>query len=119
VKAWLVERGFKAVDWGEDTVFQRVHLESIFGLEKEIEVSVTAEAGEVTEVYSRFTLPRCNPPPLNDWAEFAMELCNRFRLRLGAEGVVPCSEAEFLAAVRDNCFYRKFAASFGWDAGIV
>jgi hypothetical protein len=114
VKEWLAERNFIPVEWGRGSVFERGQVRSIFGPEKEIEVSVGEEAGEVTKLYCRFTLPRHNPPPLAAWAGFAAELCGRFGLRLGAEGVAPCGAAEFLTAVRGHRFYREFAASFGW-----
>jgi hypothetical protein len=114
LKEWLTERGFAQVEWG--VTFQRGQVRSIFGLEKEIEVCVGDGAGEVTDLYIRFTLPRRNPPPLSEWSAFAVELCHRFQLRLGAEGIAPCSEAEFLATVRGHRFYREFAASFGWAA---
>src|SRR5262249_9670911 len=98
VKGWLGERGFSPVEGGRGSIFQCGQVWSIFGPEKEVEVSVGGEKDEVTEVYCRFTLPRRNPPPLGGWAEFAAALCGRFRLRLGAEGTTPCGEAEFLAA---------------------
>ena len=115
VNGWLAEQGFTPVEWGRGSVFERGQVRSIFGPEKEIEVSIGEEAGEITNLYIRFTLPRRNPPPLAEWSGFAAELCGCFRLRLGAEGVAPCGEAEFLAAVRGHRFYREFAASFGWE----
>jgi hypothetical protein len=117
VKGWLAENGFTPVEWGHGRTLQRGQVRSIFGQEKEIEVCVGDVTGEATELYVRFTLPRRNPPPLSEWAEFAAGLCRRFHLRLGAEGVAPCGQAEFLAAVRGHRFYREFAASFGWEAG--
>jgi hypothetical protein len=116
LKGWLADNGFTPVDWGQGSTLQRGQVRSIFGLEKEVEVSVGDEGGEVTELYVRFTLPRRTPPPLPEWARFAAELCRRFHLQLGAEGVAPCGKAEFLAAVRGHRFYREFAASFGWAA---
>ena len=114
LKAWLAEQGFVPADWGEGSILQRGEVRSVFGTEKEIEVSVGDEAGEATELYARFTLPRRTPPPLPAWAGFVAELCRRFHLRLGAEGIAPCGEAEFQAAVMDHQFYRDFAATFGW-----
>lgn len=116
VKGWLVEQGFAPVEWDQAHTLQRGQVRSSFGLEKEIEVCVGDAAGEVTDLYVRFTLPRRNAPPLTEWAGFAAELCRRFHLRLGAEGVAPCGEAEFSAAVRGDRFYRGFASSFGWEA---
>lgn len=116
LKGWLAENGFAPADWGEGSILQRGQVRSIFGWEKEVEVSAGDEAGEVTDLYVRFTLPRRDPPPLPEWASFAADLCRRFHLRLGAEGFAPCGEAEFLAAVRGDRFYREFAASFGWAA---
>lgn len=115
MKAWLADRGFAQVEWG--VTFQRGQVRSIFGPEKEIEVCVGDESGEVTGLYIRFTLPRREHPPLPAWAGFATELCSRFQLRLGAEGIAPCGEAEFLAAVRGHRFFLEFAASFGWPRG--
>lgn len=114
--AWLGEQGFAPADWGEGSILQRGQVRSIFGPEKEVEVRVGREAGQVTGLYVRFTLPRRTPPPLLEWARFAVDLCSRFNLRLGAEGVAPCGQAEFLAAVRSHRFYQEFAASFGWAA---
>jgi hypothetical protein len=116
VKAWLAENGFTPVEWGHGRILQRGQVWSIFGPEKEIDVCVGDEAGEATHLHVRFTLPRRNPP-LPEWAGFTAGLCRRFHLRLGAEGVAPCGEAEFLVAVRGHRFYRVFATSFGWEAG--
>jgi hypothetical protein len=117
LKGWLTERGFIPVEWGRGSVFERGQVFSTFGPEKEIEVSVGEEAGEVTELYCRFTLPRRSPPPVAEWAGFVAALCGRFGLRLEAQGAAPCGEAEFIAAVRDSRNYGEFAASFGWEAG--
>ena len=81
---------------------------------KEIEVTVGGDAGEVTDLYCRFTLPRAIPPPVAEWAGFVVSLCGQFRLRLGDEAVTRCSEADFFAAVWGNRNFRDFAASFGW-----
>ena len=116
LKGWLTEYGFAPVEWGQGGTFQRGQVRSMFGLEKEIEVCVGDDSGEATELYCRFTLSRRSPPPLAEWAGFAAELCRRFHLRLGAEGVAPCGEAEFLTAVRGHRSYQEFAASFGWEA---
>ncbi len=116
VKAWLAGRGFTPVAWGRGQFFERGRVRSIFGPEKEVEVSVGERAGEVTDLYGRFTLPRPAPPPLAEWALFAAELCNCFGLRLGGSGVAPCDATEFLAAVRADRNYRHFATSFGWEA---
>jgi hypothetical protein len=117
VKGWLAEHGFTPVEWGRGHIFERGQLVSIFGPEKEIEVSVGDEAEEVTGLYCRFTLPRRSPPPLTEWAGFGAELCACFRLQLGSEGTASCGEAEFLDALRSDRNYREFAASFGWEVG--
>jgi hypothetical protein len=117
LKAWLTEQGFTSVEWGKGNVFERGQVPSIFGPEKAIEVSVGEEAGEVTHLYCRFTLPRDMPPPLTEWSAFVVLLCRRFCLRLAPDGVEPCSETEFLTAVRANRNWQEFAHSFGWDAG--
>jgi hypothetical protein len=114
VKSWLIQQGFTPLDWGEGRVFERGQVHSIFGPEKEIEISVCEVAEEVTDVYCRFTLPRNGPPCLQKWAEFVAELCKNFQLRLKPDGTSPCSPAEFEAFVRDSIEYRQFAASFGW-----
>ena len=116
VRAWFAERGFAAVDWGNGSVFQRGQVRSVFGSEQEIIVHVHDEAGEVAELYCRFTLARKSPPPLSEWAELVTALCWQFGFQLGAEGAAPCSEQEFLAAVFRNENYRRFAESFGWHA---
>jgi hypothetical protein len=115
IVGWLADQGFMPANWGRGSLFERGQVKSLFGLEKEIEVSVGDEAGEVTDLYCRFTLPRDTPPPLSEWAEFVSQLCKRFHLRLGADGIAPCGEAEFMAAVKDNFNYRDFAASFSRD----
>jgi hypothetical protein len=89
----------------------------MFGPEKEIEVCLGVEAGEVAQLYCRFTLPRRTPPQLPGWARFVARMCDRFTLRLGTEGIAPCGEAEFIEAVRAHRNYQEFADSFGWEGG--
>jgi hypothetical protein len=64
VQAWLAERGFAPVEWGLGLTLQRGHVRSIFGPEKEVEVCLGDEAGEVAELYIRFTLQPRTPPLL-------------------------------------------------------
>jgi hypothetical protein len=113
LKAWLTERGFVATD-RNGSVFDRGLILSIFGHEKEMQVTIGEEACEITDVYCRFTLPRHMPTPLSKWTAFAVSLCRRFHLPLGPNGAVPCTEAEFLAAVRAHRNWREFAGAFGW-----
>jgi len=115
LKDWLAKQGFTAVEWAPDRVFERGQVQSIFGPEKEMEVHVNEEAGEVTDLYCRFALPRSIAPPVLGWAEFMASLCARFELRLGAGSSAPCCESEFVAAVRSNRNYRMLANSFGWE----
>lgn len=115
VKGWLAERGFTPVEWWPDGLFERGQVRSMFGLEKEIEIRVGEEAGEITDLYCRFTLPRRTPPPLSEWTGLMAELCGRFGLRQGSNGVAPCGEAEFRAAVQGDRFYQHFAALYGWE----
>jgi len=112
---WLTRKGFRAADWGNGSVFERGEVRSIFGPEKEIEIDLGEDAGEIADVYCRFTLPSGPQPDLSTWAAFVGAMCQRFRLRLGAEGVEPCSASEFSVAVRGNRSWREFAASCGWD----
>ena len=70
--------------------------------------------GEVKELYCRFALPRRGPPPVADWASFAVALCGQFGLRLGANGAGPGDEAEFIAAVQSDRNYQEIAAFRGW-----
>jgi hypothetical protein len=110
LRNWLAARGIRPAAWGGGSVFEQGQVRSIFGVEKAVEFSLAEVAGEVTEVYCRFTLPRPGPPPLETWAEFAVSLCGQFGLRLGAEGAALCRESEFLAAVQSCPNYREFAA---------
>jgi hypothetical protein len=114
VKSWLTDQGFTPLKWGEGHLFERGQVQSMFGLEKEIEITVCEVAEEVTDVYCRFTLTCDGPPPLREWAGFVAELCKRFQLRLEPDGTAPCSAVEFERVVRDSIYYRQFAASFGW-----
>jgi hypothetical protein len=114
VKAWLVEHEFADANWGRGWVLERGRIESIFGPEKEIQVNIAEEKGELTELYCRFTLPRRSRPPLSDWSSFVAGLCRRFRLRLGDDASV-CDEGRFLAAVRGSDNYRDSASALGWE----
>jgi hypothetical protein len=117
VKAWLLERGFVSANWGDGRILEYGQVRSIFGQEKAIEVTVSEEAGENTDVYCRFTLPKKDAPRLENWAAFAVALCTRFGLRIEDGIVAPCGEAEFLAAVRGNPNWQDFARQFGWNGG--
>ena len=114
LKDWLSGQGFTVANWGQGDVFERGQVKSIFGVEKEIQVNVGEEAGEVVELYCRFTLPCGTPPPLAGWAAFVASLSERFGMRLGSERTEPCSEAQFIAAVLENRNYQDFAGAFGW-----
>lgn len=117
LKDWLSAQGFTVADWGQGGVFERGRVKSIFGHEKEIQIQVGEEAGEVVELYCRFTLPRrAAPPPLAEWAAFVASLCEQFGMRLDPAGAGPCGEAGFIAAVLENRNYQDFAAAFGWKA---
>jgi len=109
VKEWLKGRGFTIANWGQGGIFERGRVHSMFGVEKEVQINVSEEAGEIVELYCRFTLTHRPPPPLDEWAEFVSSLCARFGLRLAPDGIGPCSAAEFLAAVRANRNYQDFA----------
>ena len=115
-REWLAQQGFTAVDWGRGNVYYGGEVRSVFGVEKEIDVGFSDEAGEVTSVGCRFTLSRETPTALSRWTAFAALMCATFRLRLAPEGTTPCSAEEFLAAVKKHRFWRQFAESFGWDA---
>jgi hypothetical protein len=112
VKKWLLEQGFTPVDWRPARIFERGQVRSMFGCEKEIEVSVAEHAGEVVDLYCRFTLPRGNLPPVNAWADFIAALCERFGLRL-PNGATPCTATEFRAAVERDRNYQSAIASGG------
>ena len=114
VTGWLTEQGFTTAGWGGGRVFERGLVRSMFGAERNTIVHVNGVAGEVSDLYCRFTLPRHNPP-LAEWAAFAVTLCGRFQLRLVPGGCGPCCELEFLAAVRGARNYREFATAFGWE----
>ena len=114
LRDWLIQHEFTAVDWGHGSAFERGQVRSVFGIEKEIDISFSEEDGELTSVYCRFTLSRDTPTDLPKWAAFAVAMCQRFQLRLGAAGSMPCSEKEFLTAVRANRFWQGFASSCGW-----
>jgi hypothetical protein len=114
-REWLSQQGFAAVDWGRGRVYYRGEVRSVFGTEKEIDVCFSDEAGELTSVGCRFTLSRESPAALPSWAAFATAMCQEFGLRLAPQGKTPCSEQEFVAAVRKHRFWREFARSFRWD----
>lgn len=114
IKDWLRENGFTPVEWGGGRVFERGQVRSIFGMEQDIIIHVNDEGGEAASLYCRYTLPGRSPPPISDWATLTSSLCDRFGLRLGAEGTGPCSVQEFVAAVLANRNYQDFAASRGW-----
>ena len=115
-REWITQQGFTAVEWGRGTEFHRGQVRSIFGTEQEIDLSFSDEGGELTSVYCRFTLSRETPLALPRWATFVSAMCKKFGLRLPADGMTPCGEEEFLAAVRGHRFWREFAKSLGWDA---
>jgi hypothetical protein len=115
VKDWLAKHGFAAVDWGGGRVWERGQVSSLFGSEKEIVVHVNEQAGEVTDLYCRFTLPRPTAPPVSEWAALMATFCARFNFRLGESSSATCAESEFVAAVTSRRNYRMFARSFGWE----
>src|SRR6266850_2232556 len=49
-REWLTQHGFTAVDWGRGSVYHRGRVRSVFGVEKEIDVAVSDEAGELASV---------------------------------------------------------------------
>jgi hypothetical protein len=110
----LAERGFTAVGWGEGRVFERGRVRAFGGPMPDIIAHINGEADDVTDLYCRFTLPGRTSPDVAGWAGFVAELCGRFGLRLAPDGVGPCGESEFVAAVRSDHNYRQRAASFGW-----
>jgi hypothetical protein len=114
-RKWLTQQGFTAVAWGRGSVYYRGQVRSVFGKEKEIDVGFSDDAGEVTSVACRFTLSRESPESLSSWTDFATAMCQDFYLRVGPDGKTPCSEQEFVAAIRAHRFWRQFARSFGWD----
>ena len=114
LKAWLVGHGFTEADWGSGWVLERGRIESMFGPEKEIQVNISEDGGELTELYCRFTLPRRSRPPLSDWSSLVVPLCRCFQLRLAGDGSV-CDEGGFVAAVRRDDNYRDFARGLGWE----
>jgi hypothetical protein len=116
VVVWLAELGFTPVEWGRGRVFERGRVRAVGGPMPDIIAHVNGEAGDVSDLYCRFTLPGRTPPDLAGWAAFTAELCGRFGLRLPTGGLGPCGETEFMAAVRANCNFREFAASFRWAA---
>jgi hypothetical protein len=114
IRGWLLGQGFTVADWGDGWILQRGRIQSMFGLEKEVQVILAEEGGELVEAYCRFTLPRRARPPLTEWSRFVSALCQGFQLRLANDDEV-CGEAEFLSAVRDDRNYRDFADALGWD----
>ena len=107
---FLRELGFELVDGH----FERGEIESIFGPEKEIAVSVGVEGDEVKDLYCRFTLPKFVPPPVPQWVEFIVPLCERFALRLEEAGEAPCSESAFVDALTSHRNWVDFAEAYGW-----
>jgi hypothetical protein len=115
-REWLTQEGFAAVDWGRGSVYYRGEVCSTFGVEKEIDVGFSDEAGELTSVGCRFTLSREAPVALPSWIAFAAGMCQKFCLRLAMSGTTTCSEEELRVAIRRHRFWREFAKSFGWGA---
>ncbi len=111
VRAWLEKRGFAASELAD--TFRHGTVESIFGLEKEIEVDIGDERGELAYLYLRFTLARSSPPPIREWADFVDELSRQFRLKLGNEPDATCDARRFIAAVRSHPNYELFSESWG------
>jgi hypothetical protein len=115
-REWLRQQGFTAVDWGHGRVYYRGQVRSVFGVEKEIDVCFSDEAGELACVGCRFTLSREAPVAVPRWSEFVVAMCKKFLLRIAPDGTTPCREEEFLAAVKRHRFWREFAGLFGLDA---
>jgi hypothetical protein len=115
VRKWLVEQGFSVAGWGKGHIFEQGQVRSIFGTEKEIEISVDEEAGEVTLIYCRFTLPKSTLPRLEEWTHFVTTMCTCFGLRLGTDDTRPCGAEEFQEAVRRHRNWQDFARAYGWD----
>jgi hypothetical protein len=115
LRAWLEEQGFAVVSWGDGKILQRGEVQSALRAEKEIEIHVGDEGGEVTVLYCRFTLSRDALVSLERWAEFVQAMCRRFGLRIGASENAPCGAAEFRVAVQQNLNWRRFAKNFGWE----
>jgi hypothetical protein len=91
-------------------IWERGQIRSIFGNEKEIEVSIGEEDGEVTDLYCRFTLPKGRLPELDGWTDFAVTFSARFSLRLPAEGTAPCGETAFREAVQHHPNWQDWAS---------
>jgi len=114
VKQWLVTNGFANANWGAGWILERGKVDSVFGPEKEIQVVIGDEAGELTELYCRFTLPRRTEPSVSEWTAFVCNLCQSFLLRLGDDDKI-CNAERFRSAVRNDHNYQSFAKANGWN----
>jgi hypothetical protein len=102
----------RSVDYAQ---FCSAAIESALGRRAEIDVSASAEGGEVTRLYCRFLLTREAPLRLERWEAFIQELCATFALRISVSDAESVGPEEFLTIVRRTDNWRCFADQFGWS----
>jgi hypothetical protein len=113
---WFEAKGFETVARSAHYAeFHSAAVESALGRRAEIDVSASAQGGEVTTLYCRFLLTRDTPHRLERWEAFAQELCRRFSLRISLSDTEAVGPEEFLAAVRRTDNWHFFADQFGWS----
>jgi hypothetical protein len=113
---WFEGKGFEVVN--RSAVYAEFHsaaIESALGRRAEIDVSASAEGGEVTSLYCRFLLNREAPLHLERWEAFVQEMCGAFALRISVSDTESVGPEEFLSAVRRSDNWRCFADQFGWS----
>ncbi len=112
---WFEAKGFQVVTRSADyALFHSATVESTLGHRAEIDVSASAQDGEVTSLYCRFQLNRESPLRLERWEAFRQELCAVFSLRIGVSDSESVGSEEFLTIVRQTDNWRYFAEQFGW-----
>jgi hypothetical protein len=113
---WFEAKGFEVVARSvEYAQFSSAAIESALGRRAEIDVSASAEGGEVTCLYCRFLLTSETPNRLERWEAFIQELCGRFALRISVTDTESVGPEEFLAVIRRTNNWRLFADQFGWS----
>ena len=113
---WFEAKDFKIVVSSADhAIFHSATIDSALGPRPEIDVSFSAECGELTEVYCRFLLNHEAPLRLNRWVVFMQEMCPKFSLRISVSDAKSVGPEEFLTIVQATDNWRSCADRFGWS----
>src|SRR5262249_54094977 len=113
---WFEAKGFHVVTRSADyALFHSAAVESTFGPRAEIDVSASAQDGEVTSLHCRFQLNRETPFRLERWEAFIQELCAVFSLRISVSDTQSVGPDKFLTVVRQTDNWRYFRDQYGWS----